>query len=324
MKKNLVLSVISIAALTLSFSSIALAEDNTNINIPKNDALIAPNPAPIMANVFAQGTVSNLDKVNKQFTLVVDKNDPMKNIIINIADNSKIIDNKTGISSNINSLKDGGQVVLWHSPIMTKSLPPITNAQVILINPQATKTPANYMEVNKITKNEDGTLIFLNANQDMLITINKDTIIRPLDTKNIVTIKDIKVGSKLLARYDQVALSYPGQAFAQEVILFNQDNLPKEDCSSKLQCTGKGNFQINGKSLNLNPKEACFQKNGQWMVPIRKSAQELGYQVKWDSKTKTTSLVKNKTTVLTANAKNCIIKNGVTFINIDALNKICK
>lgn len=81
---------------------------------------------------------------------------------------------------------------------MTLSLPPMTNAKVIVVNlPQDYKVP-NYIKVESIKKNNDGSITVISDGGRLEATLDSNTNIFPYLTRNIVTLNDIKVNSNLV------------------------------------------------------------------------------------------------------------------------------
>lgn len=82
--------------------------------------------------VKAEGTISTSERAaDGQVYLNVGSDDKTENdIILNITDKTVILPALGGDSE----LKDGMKVVVYHSPIMTRSLPGITNAEVVIVS----------------------------------------------------------------------------------------------------------------------------------------------------------------------------------------------
>jgi len=83
--------------------------------------------------VKAEGTITNSERAGEgRVYLNVGSDDKTENdIILNISDKTVILP----LAGDDMELKDGMKVVVYHSPIMTKSLPGITNAEVVIVTP---------------------------------------------------------------------------------------------------------------------------------------------------------------------------------------------
>ncbi|GKX32139.1 hypothetical protein SH1V18_46190 [Vallitalea longa] len=79
-----------------------------------------------------KGVTSNITQTKNGHMLTVDY-DENKTIIFNISDETKITDQTTGEIKDITDIKNGDELVVKHSKIMTKSIPPQTVAYEIQI-----------------------------------------------------------------------------------------------------------------------------------------------------------------------------------------------
>jgi len=84
--------------------------------------------------VKAEGTIANSERAGEgRVYLNVGSDDKTENdIILSISDKTVVLP----VPGADAELKDGMKVVVYHSPIMTKSLPGITNADVIIVTPE--------------------------------------------------------------------------------------------------------------------------------------------------------------------------------------------
>lgn len=210
-------------------------------------------------------------------------------VALNIDKGTIFLDNKTGTPVAGTEVKKGDKIYLYHSPAMTRSLPPQTYTQAILVN-VGEQTPAKLHTVEQVQAGEDGAVTVLADHGSMLVTVGKDTPIAPLYTKNIVTTADIHEGTQLFAWYDVVALSYPGQATAQRVVLLpevsKEDTAPADDAIA---------ITVNGKAIEASAKK----ENDLVMVPLRAVGEALGYNVTWNQAEQSANLNngENQTTV---------------------------
>lgn len=210
-------------------------------------------------------------------------------IALNIDKGTIFLDNEKGTPVAGTEVKKGDKIYIYHSPAMTRSLPPQTYTQAILVN-VGDKTPAKLHTVEKVQAGEDGSVTVLADHGSILVTVGKDTPIAPLYTKNIVTNADIHDGTQLFAWYDVEALSYPGQATAQRVVLLPEES--KEDTAPANDAIA---ISVNGKAIEANAKK----ENDMVMVPLRAVGEALGYNVTWNQAERSANLNngENQTTV---------------------------
>ncbi len=119
-------------------------------------------------------------------------------ILLNVSKDTIIVDAVTGFPVSVKDVKKEQGIYAYVGQAMTLSLPPMTNARVIIVNiPEDAKAP-NYVKVKSIKKNDDGTIIIISTDERYKAIFNNNTNIFPYKTRNIVTVDDIKVGSNLL------------------------------------------------------------------------------------------------------------------------------
>ena len=119
-------------------------------------------------------------------------------IILNISEDTIIVDAVTGQPVLIKDINLNEGIYVYMGEAMTLSLPPMANAKAIIVNiPEDSRVP-NYITVEVIKKNNDGSTTVIGDGGNLEATLNSDTNISPYLTRNIVTIEDIKVGSNLL------------------------------------------------------------------------------------------------------------------------------
>ncbi|WP_136607881.1 peptidase [Paenibacillus dokdonensis] len=82
-------------------------------------------------SVKIEGTIAPFDSTSKDQVYVNVGSDDSKNndVILNISKDTQIIDDLGGEAA----LRAGTKIIAYHSPIMTRSLPGITNAEVVIV-----------------------------------------------------------------------------------------------------------------------------------------------------------------------------------------------
>ncbi len=271
----------------------------------KNEVEEEQNPVvmPFIQQVVEMRAVVK-EIINEEYkSILVEDEFNKTEVSLNIDEDTIIIDT-TGTAVNLEDLKADAKIKVVHSQAMTFSLPPQTYTYAIVVENEEEPMSPQYIQVGEVLENEDGTITVESVDKSFLITINKDAVITPFKTKNIVTVDDIKTGSILFAWYDIVTASIPAMANTDKVlllperevedILVNKSNeidlnsIPEEIYSVQI-ITDDKNICINGETVNLGSKGfRMINSNG--MIPLRVVAEKLGFEIQWDSKTNTATL----------------------------------
>ena len=202
-------------------------------------------------------------------------NDPYQKIVVNVEEDTLILDAVTGEAKTFDDLRTGETVYAWVGPDMTKSLPPISTGRVILCGLPADYAAPTYAEVESVTETESGADVCLN--NDVVLHLSADTgyLAAPGWEKETVSAADIVPGTRVLAWYSVVTLSLPAQASPSKVMVFPSD-YDGWVSTNGLEVT------INGETLPLEGASAAKVENGRLMVPVRALAEALGCEVAWE------------------------------------------
>ena len=301
-------------ALVLSvgiFSAAAFAADSRS-----NDVLPADNMIRIDGIIQSIDTASDIDRI-----LVKNSGDGNE-IMLQLVDGCKIISNKTQKPVESKDLQVGAKIVAWHSSASTKSLPPITNTYCVLTDIEEDQTVGTFLKVASSKNNADGSIVVLNSNQDLYLTITKDAAITSLYTGKAININAIKTGDQLLAYFDVMLLSMPAQAGTDKVIFL--DSSPDTSVPYQISVnTQSGEISCNGQNLQLNKDQKPYLYANKTYIPLRVVAESCGYKVQWQASSKTISLPElNITIQLPLTSLDYQIKNGVTFIAANMFDNI--
>ena len=204
-------------------------------------------------------------------------------LALNLGDETVFLDNATGIPVSLQDLKEDQEVYVYYSLAMTRSLPPQSAAYAVLTN-VGEATPAKYHVVEKVLEGADGQVAVLTDHGSMLVSAAKETKMSNLKDKSVVTPQDLKVGTRFFAWYDIVALSYPGQAGAERIVLLPQQEQQEQNKLEELE------ISVNGKALGVKTQN----KDGVQMVPVRQVAEALGFTVEWDQQKRETLLISDQ------------------------------
>lgn len=124
----------------------------------------------------------------------------------------------------INEAKEGNYVSAVVSKIRTRSIPPITNAYLVVISDMTSVTCVN---VEHVEKNDDAILIWEKDGMDVVVASEK-TLVSPYRTRNIMSIDDISVGDRIFVLADIMTMSIPAKVIPNEIIVF-ENEFEKED-----------------------------------------------------------------------------------------------
>lgn len=270
------------AALSLAMlSGAALAADTTEVDVANP---LNPGPAEMPqyevsrrnddASVMVWGSAKEKGE-NSVYLENSNESDPNARIVIKINEDTAIVDAVTGEAKSFADIKEGETLYAWVSPVMTRSMPPQSNAIVVICNFPADFASPIYAQVQKVTEREDGGTDVL-MNNSVILHLNADTELLGYKTKDVKTLEDIKPGTMLLSWYRMVALSMPAQATPTKVMLFPYSYAGYVDAQP-------GTLSVNGEKAELASHETPFVHEGKLMVPVRKLAEALGCTVTWNA-----------------------------------------
>lgn len=239
----------------------------------------APTAAPEEQQVapYAMGgwaTIKELPGQQNENQMLVSIQNPGEEqpweLVLNLSEQTIFLDNETGVPVTQDTLKEGQAVYVYYSMAMTRSLPPQSAGYAVLTNVSEQSAPAKLHVVEQVLTGADGTTTVLTDHGSMLVSMVEDTKMSHLVNKSVVTAQDMKLGTWFFAWYDVVALSYPGQAAAQRVVV-----LPEQQEETV-------EIQVNGQAIEAKAQK----KDGVMMVPVRAVAEALGFSVSWDQQAK--------------------------------------
>lgn len=288
MKHKRLVTLALATALTASIFTPAFAEgEAVAVNGPNLPVDVVSQAQRVIDYATTSGTVQ---EVGESSILV--KNDQTE-IQFNISEDTWLVDGQQGIPVALRDLQDK-EVVVSHSMAMTRSLPPQSYAYAIVIKGDVMP---NYAIVEDVLDNGNGTVRLTTNNGGMWVTVAKEAEIKPLKTKNIVTMQDLQPGAEVLLYYDMVALSYPGQAGTDRVVLLQPAAEQKQEAAENAA-----------------------------MVSLREAAKQLGLQVSWNAEIQTVVLSKDgyRATISVGSAKygytKLVEKDGdLTEMTVEAL-----
>ena len=276
------------ATMLVSVGASALAAEGNALDSVQNTGV--NDETRIAEREFATGTITEISKNDKgeiEFILIKVPARENTDIRLRVSSQTMVVDNETGISAGLQELKVGDRIAASHSPVMTMSLPPQTNTEAIVYNIADNAPSAMLHTVDKVEKTENGIRILVDGGS-LYINANQDAKISPLNTKNIVTLEDVKIGDRIFAWYSIVQTSYPGQTATEKLVLIPGAVAPENKSDGfEVVFGGVENAQ------DLKAVKAV-ENNGVVMVPLREVAETLGYTVGWNEAEQTATVYRAK------------------------------
>lgn len=190
-----------------------------------NTAAPAPTPMAVeecasMSNsVLYYGKVMEIVK-NKDgaITQLHMTSDRTGEYVMNLSSETVWIDSANHTAADSSHIQKGERIYVFHSAVETSSLPPQSAAFAIVRNVPVDAGCAQYHEVEAVSR-VNGRLTITTDCGGLLISADDQTKLTRYGDGTRMTIKDIQVGDRIMAWYDAIAESYPGQTYAQYLML---------------------------------------------------------------------------------------------------------
>ena len=132
-----------------------------------------------------------------------------------------------------------------------------------------------YAEVQSVAETEAGVDVYVSGDVVLHLTGETQYLAGPGNTCGTVSAADLYPGVRILSWYDVVTMSLPAQAVPGKVMVF-----PSAYAG---WVTAEGlSVSVNGEALELSGTSAARVENDRLLVPVRKVAEALGYQVSWE------------------------------------------
>ena len=182
----------------------------------------------------------------------------------------------TDVASPDSLLREGDTILVTYGSAVEQSEPAQTNAELIVVNPGEGTTP-HLLDAEAVYR--DLTATFLTNNGSLIVRVDRATPVYTLYGEKETNAR-IRMGTQLVAWYDIVLTSYPGQTTPEMVVL-----LPDQDRTFTI-VTEDGATVAEGRI-----------ENGVAMVPVRKIAEALGYTVTWNNAEESVQLSREDATM---------------------------
>ena len=151
--------------------------------------------------------------------------------VMNLSADTVWIDSGRHAASNPADLQEGEGLYVFHSAVQTYSLPPQSAAFAVVRNIPMDAGCAWYHEVEAVTR-KDGWLTITTDNGSLLISADEQTQLSRYHEGEAVSLEDIQSGDRIMAWYDAVTDSLPGQTQATHLML-----LPEQDEAQEPEST---------------------------------------------------------------------------------------
>lgn len=256
------------------------APAQTTVDVPTGDPLAPPEePVYTIAQqhqpdlVRVQGTVS----VDGDRILVTNSSEwaEYPEIVLNVAEDTLILNAVDGGAMAAEDLREGEYVYAYVSPAMTRSLPPIATAAVILAAIPADYGVPAYSTVEQVNVWEGRTSVLMSDDVTYSMS-DAELLAGPGFTCGTITLADITPGCGLLAWYDMLAESFPARAWPVKVMVIPSPY----DAWAELE---PGRLTVNGTEVELTEAEQPYVEGETLMVPVRAFAEALGCEVVWNA-----------------------------------------
>lgn len=185
-----------------------------------------PADYPVSSPIRVSGTIYH---DGDRFTLKNIQGDTVQDeIILNISDETKILDAVNGFPVSASDVKDGETVYAYISQAMTMSIPPQSHAELILCRiPQDFAVPSYETVQLAAFLTPDQTGKSVNIGQIATVRGNvwavmEETTLLPYLTRNIVTTDDLTEGTRCLIWPAQTG-SFDNVRAAGKIVIFPKD-----------------------------------------------------------------------------------------------------
>ena len=216
MKKLTVLALSGTLLCAMSLPAMAAGKLPVSAPVPPT-AVEALASAP--DSVLYSGTVKEIVKNDKgAIEQICMTSDRYGEYVMNISPETVWIDSGNHTAFNPSELQQGERVYVFHSYAETRSLPPQTAAFAVVRNISMDASNAHHHHVEAVTV-KDGKLTITTDQGSLLIYADGETGLSRYDGKAGLTLANIQAGDTIMAWYQAVAESYPGQTYADHLML---------------------------------------------------------------------------------------------------------
>ena len=228
---------------------------------------ISETPASVLPNsILYYGQVAQIDKDESgTITRLVMESEAYGAYVMSISPKTVWIDSAKRAASDPADLTVGERLYISRSPIATFSTPPQSPAFAVVRNVPQDASIGKYHVVSKAITKDDGSMAITVDNGGLIISLDANTALSAYQGEKAPALADLTKGSRIMAWYNIVLTSYPGQTYAEQLMLLPA--AAKEGATLTLTIDGKASSSTG------------TYKDGVAMVPVAATAKALGYDV---------------------------------------------
>ena len=161
------------------------------------------------------GTIVSVE--DGQLTMHRQDNGFDEDVVITIAEDTKVLDAENGYPVERSDLKEGNTISAYVDEAMTLSLPPITNGLLILVQAEGYDFP-RYTKVKELMAADTEGERILTAENGINYMITAETRLLPYLTRNIVSEEDLTEGTEILIWNEENGNK------AEKIVVFQGEN----------------------------------------------------------------------------------------------------
>lgn len=172
---------------------------------------------PASATYF--GTVESIEKDEEGNVISISlTSEENGDYVMNVTDNTVWVDAVEKAKASQEDLTEGETIYVYHSPVSTRSLPPQSEAFAIVLNVPKDIAVGVYHEVEDIVTNGE-IFTITTDNGGLYLNVTSETQVKDYTTGESAEIGNVDRGDRIIAWYDAVAMSYPGQANVSDILV---------------------------------------------------------------------------------------------------------
>lgn len=269
------------------------------------------------------GEINEVIEGDKNLSVIVE--DPSSGEInFNISRETVVLNGGTQNFIDKEKLKKGDTVEVSYKSdqAMTRSIPPMTNANVIIVKELTQKEEQISAKVN--TFNQD----LVSSDNFLKFNVTEDTVIE--DTKGNRLDEEDLYNKELVVFYGPtMTMSIPAQSNTVKVIALCEKNTLED-----LEIKSLDRIFFKGNEIKLNNE--IYKSENIFMLPMREVGEGLGYEISWNSKTNQAELIMGTrivTTTLNEDmysfskmivklGKSSEVKDSTTFVPVSFLDEV--
>lgn len=165
------------------------------------------------------GTVESIEKDEEGNVISISlTSEENGDYVMNVIDNTVWVDAVEKVKASQEDLTEGETIYVYHSPVSTRSLPPQSEAFAVVLNAPQDIAAGVYHAVEEVTTTENDTRLLTN-NGGLYMVISDETAVKDYETGEVADISAVAEGDHVIAWYDAVAMSYPGQANVSDILV---------------------------------------------------------------------------------------------------------